>query len=220
MTAIFITGTGTDIGKTYVTAGLVRYLRGEGRTVDALKPVMTGFDPARVEDSDGGVLLKALGKPLTEIERISPWRYGAPLSPDMAARQEDRPLGFDALIKFSRDAMAAATGTLLIEGVGGVMVPLDDRTVVLDWMFELDLSLLLVAGSYLGTISHTLTCLDVLWRRGLTIAALVVNESANSTVPLDDTVATLARFVGSLPIVTLRRNAANGDAFARLSALL
>ncbi len=92
MSAIFITATGTDIGKTFVTAGLIRHLRASGREVDALKPVMTGFDPAHPEASDAGVLLAALGRPVTaaEIARISPWRFSAPLSPDMAARRERR----------------------------------------------------------------------------------------------------------------------------------
>ena len=64
MSAVFITATGTDIGKTFVTAGLIRHLRALGRDVDALKPVMTGFDPAHPEASDAGVLLAALGRPI------------------------------------------------------------------------------------------------------------------------------------------------------------
>ena len=92
MSAIFITATGTDIGKTFVAAGLIRHLRAAGRSVDALKPVVTGFDPLDAAASDTGVLLSALGRPVTpaEIDRISPWRFRAPLSPDMAARRENR----------------------------------------------------------------------------------------------------------------------------------
>ena len=66
---------------------------------------------------------------------------------------------------------------LLIEGIGGVMVPLDDRRTVLDWMSLLRIPVVLVAGSYVGTISHTLTALEVLARRNLDIAAVVVSES-------------------------------------------
>ena len=207
MSAIFITATGTDIGKTFVAAGLIRYWRAAGREVDARKPVATGVDPATAAESDPGILLAALGRTVTpaEIERISPWRFAAPLSPDMAARREKRAVNFDALVAHSRNAIAIHRGTLLIEGIGGVMVPLDDSHTVLDWMAALDTPVLLVTGSYLGSLSHTLTCLDVLRRRRLVIKALVVNESTHSTVPFDDTVATLRRFAAPVPVVALTR---------------
>jgi dethiobiotin synthetase len=225
MTAIFVTATGTDIGKTFVTAGLVRHFRAAGRGVDALKPVMTGFDPAAAVASDAGVLVSALDRPAsaTEIERIAPWRYAAPLSPDMAARREGRALDFDALVEFCRLAIASHQGMLLTEGIGGVMVPLDERHTVLDWMAALDIPVVLVAGSYLGSLSHTLTCLDVLARRALAIKALVVNETAESTVPLDDSVDTLSRFAGAIPVVAmprLRNPNAGHAAFGKLAALL
>ena len=77
------------------------------------------------------------------------------------------------------------------------MVPLDARRTVLDWMAALDIPLLLVVGGYLGTISHTLTALNVLAQRKLTIAAIVVSESDRDTVELDDTVASISRFAGT-----------------------
>src|SRR4029079_3234270 len=136
MSAIFITATGTDIGKTFVAAGLIRHWRAAGRSVEASKPVLTGFDPAAAAASDPGVLLAALGRPVTpaEIERIAPWRFAAPLSPDMAARHENRAIDFEARVNFSLDTIASSKDKLLIEGIGGVMVPLDDSHTVLDWM--------------------------------------------------------------------------------------
>src|ERR1019366_3696481 len=87
VSAYFVTSTGTDIGKTFVTAGLIRYLREAGQAVHALKPVVSGYDPSVVETSDPAVLLGALGRPVAadEVERIAPWRFRAPLSPDPAA---------------------------------------------------------------------------------------------------------------------------------------
>jgi dethiobiotin synthetase len=221
MSAIFITATGTDIGKTFVAAGLIRYWRAAGRKVDALKPVATGFDPAEAEGSDSEILLKALGKPATmdEIERISPWRYAAPLSPDVASRREGRRLPFEYLVVFSQRAMAQNSGTLLIEGVGGIMVPLDDKHTVLDWMMALDAPLVVVTGTYLGTLSHTLTCLDVLERRKLAIAALIVNETPGSSVPLADIMARLKCFAPLIPMVGLTR-APDAPAFKRIAELL
>ena len=222
MSAIFITATGTDIGKTFVAAGLIRHWRAAGRTVEALKPVVTGFDPAAAAASDPGVLLTALGRPVTpaEIDSLAPWRFTAPLSPDMAARRENRPIDFDALVDLSRGAIASAKDLLLIEGIGGVMVPLDDQNTVLDWMAVLRIRVVVIAGSYLGSLSHTLTSLDAIRRRHLMIQALVVNETAGSTVPMADTVTTLKRFAPSTPVVTLRHSPiATDQAFAEIAAL-
>ena len=225
MTAIFITGTGTDIGKTFVAAGLIRHWRAAGRKVDALKPVATGFDPAEADKGDAGVLLTALGRPITvaEIERISPWRFAAPLSPDMAARREGRSVDFNALVEFSRGAVAASTDTLLIEGIGGVMVPLDGGHTVLDWIMALQIPVVVVTGTYLGSLSHTLTCLDVLAARRLAVKALVINETVGSTVTQQDTGGTLRQLAPDVPTVELRRPAlaqSSDEAFAQLAGLL
>jgi dethiobiotin synthetase len=218
MPAWFVTATGTDIGKTYVTSGLVRCLRRQGEKVRALKPLVSGFEPAAVAQSDPGELLAAMGEPVTEegVARISPWRFAAPLSPDMAAACEARMIDFETLITFCR---AATAPMLFIEGVGGVMVPLDASRTVLDWMAALQLPLVLVTGSYLGTLSHTLTAVDVCRRRGLAIAALVINESLQSGAPLDETRATLARFLPDIPLAVLPRPA-DEAAFAFLWRLL
>ena len=224
MTALFITATGTDIGKTFVTAGLIRALRRAGRTVEATKPIISGFMMDTLGVSDTGVLLSAMDRDVSaaEAERISPWRFKAPLSPDMAAEAEGTTVDFDALIADSRTRIAAARDVLLIEGVGGVMVPIDDRHTVLDWMAALGLPVLLVAGSYLGTISHTLSALDVLTGRGLRVAALVVSETPGSTVGLDQTIATLRRFIpAETEILGLPRLTGQGHpVFDRLAALV
>jgi dethiobiotin synthetase len=219
---MFVTGTGTDVGKTFLSAALIRHWRTAGRAVAALKPVASGFDPATAAMSDPGVLLAALGRPLTDVETISPWRLAAPLSPDMAAAREGRALDFDAIVEFSREK-ARSADRVLIEGVGGIMVPLDERHTVLDWMSALRLPVLLVAGSYLGTISHTLTALRVLAQRNLTVAAVAVSESAVPGAPLDETVATIARFADLVEVVGVPR--LSGDAhrhptIARIAALI
>jgi dethiobiotin synthetase len=225
MTAIFVSATGTDVGKTFLTAGLIRHFRAQGRSVDAIKPVVSGFDPAAPAGSDPAALLAALGRPFTteEIGRISPWRFAAPLSPDQAAEREGRAIEFDAVTAFCRTTMAARRGHLLIEGIGGIMVPLDANRTVLDLMTELRLPILLVAGSYVGTISHTLTALQVLVRRNLDIAAVAVSESLGSAATLEDTVAAIARFSGSIDVAGIPRLADAAQAhpaFAAIAQLL
>jgi len=221
MSAFFVTATGTEIGKTYVTAGLVRHLRAQKKRVDALKPVVSGFDEANMRDSDPAKLLEALGLAVNkeEIAKIAPWRFAAPLSPDMAAAREGKNIDFDALVKFCREAMAENKGTLFIEGVGGAMVPLDDRHTMFHWMLALGLPVILVTGTYLGTLSHTLTALDALRGRRVKVPAIVVNETAGSDVPLADTARTISNFAGEAKIVSLMRNA-DAAQFATLAAAL
>jgi dethiobiotin synthetase len=221
--AVFVTATGTDIGKTFVIAGLIRHYRGKGLPVSAIKPVVSGFDPDAAAGSDPGVLLAALGKPVTleEIDRISPWRFTAGVSPDLAAKREGKTIDFSAVVDFSRRAMAV-NAMRFIEGVGGVMVPLDDRHTVLDWMTALKLPVIVVAGSYLGTISHTLTALHIIAGRNLSTAAVVVSETPGSPATLDETVATIARFVDIevIPLPRLAPDAPEHPAFERLARLL
>jgi dethiobiotin synthetase len=225
MSAVFITATGTDIGKTFVTAGLIRHVRDSGGSIAAIKPIVSDFDADAWQESDPAVLLAALGRPITlaEVERISPWRFQAPLSPHMASRREGRPIPFRDVVEFCRESMADARGMLLIEGVGGIMVPLDDRRTVLDLMSVLRVPVILVTGSYVGTISHSLTALEVMARRNLDITAVVVSESDASAASLEDTVIAIAQFADAIDIIGLPRLTAAAKehaAFARIAELI
>jgi len=211
MTAIFITATGSDVGETFVAASLIRHLRNLGHHVDALKPIVSGCDPARVASSAPGLLLAALGGPISPdaIERISPWRFRAPLSPDLAALREGRSIDVDQVVAFCQKVIEQRRGIMLIEGIGGVMVPLDERRTILDVMMALRLPLILVTGSYPGAISHTLTALDALFRREMNVLAIIVSETPGSAVSLDDTVATIARFTDR--VIALPRRQKGGE---------
>jgi dethiobiotin synthetase len=209
VSALFVTATGTDVGKTYVAVELITALRAARRVVRALKPIASGFDPAAPESSDSGKLLSALGLPVSPaaLDEVTPWRFAAPLSPDMAAAREGRVIDWSSLVSFCRRAIdeAGSDGVTFIEGVGGLMVPIDDRHTVLDLIAALGIPSLLVAGSYLGTLSHTLTAAGMLANRGCQIAAIVIDESASQPVEPHETAAALARFVGAVPIFVLRR---------------
>lgn len=204
----FISATGTELGKTWLTAGLFKACRDQGRPVRAIKPVMSGYDPARHEDSD----VAKLGAGRTA------WSYRAPLSPDRAAAKEGKSIDFAALIAWCRDQMARTEGLLLIEGIGGVMVPLTSRHTVRDWIAALDVPLLLVCGTYLGALSHTLTALAALRELNIRPAHLILNESFGSSVSIEDTLASLTPHAGGLPIVVLRRDDSSG--LKRLADLL
>jgi dethiobiotin synthetase len=196
MSAFFITATGTEIGKTHVAAGMVRHWRSRGVMARALKPVASGYSEAGAAGSDAGVLLRAMGCERIDdasVAAICPWRFPDPISPDMAAARCGRSIPFDELIRFCKAAMAADDALLVIEGVGGAMVPLDDAHTVRDWIGALDLPAVLVAGGYLGTISHTLCSVEALRARGITIAAIVLNPLGEMPVPINLTRETLQR---------------------------
>lgn len=227
MSSYVIAATGTEIGKTFVTCALVY---GSGR--QAFKPVITGFSGV---ETDAHRLIEAMrGAPSPqengfvwgmerarpqadldeEIARIAPWRYAAPLSPDMAAAREGKTLRYRDLVAWSR-----LRDECFIETVGGIMVPLDERHTTLDWMVAMGLPVILVAGSYLGTLSHTLTALEVLRAAQLQTWAVVLNESRESTVGLEETRASLANHTDALIVVQPRvssyRNATAIHALAR-----
>ena len=222
MKIIFVTGTGTGTGKTYVTAALGRALKGKGVSVRVVKPIISGFDQDTLEETDTAILIRSLSAGPTQdaIEACSPWRFKEPLSPDMAARREGRAIDFAALKDFCRDAMAGPEDVLLIEGIGGAMVPLDDSHTVLDWMAELGAPALVVAGSYLGTLSHTLTTVAAMQGRGINIVGVVVDESDDSPVAIAETAKTLARFLLGLSIATVPRNASPEDVYAALREMI
>ena len=205
MSACFVTSTGTEIGKTYVTAMLCRELRRKDITVRALKPVLSGFEPENAVECDSGIILNALGRTVSEasINEITPWRFAAPLSPDMAAAREGRMIDFNALVEFSQ---TVDEEFLVVEGVGGAMVPLTSHKTVLDWIVALGYPALVVAGSYLGTISHTLTTVNAMRVQGAAVSAVVVSESEISPVPVSETVDTILRFLDDIPVIAVPRS--------------
>lgn len=208
MTTVFVTSSGTGIGKTFVMLQLIAELAAAGRRVRALKPVASGFDAAQPDGSDTALLLRAQGLAMdaANLDVVTPFRFAAPLSPDIAAAREGRSVDFDALVASCRAAGDRATVTL-IEGIGGVMVPLDTRHTVLDWIATLRAPTLLVVGSYLGSLSHSLTAAAALRQRGVTLLGVVVSESEEQPAPADETAASLARFVAPAPVRVLPRAA-------------
>jgi dethiobiotin synthetase len=207
---LFITGAGTDVGKTFVAAALIRALREAGRPVEALKPLASGFDPDDWDASDPGRLAEALGRPAdaATLEALSPWRFRAPLSPDMAAEQDGRSIDYPAIVALCRRRLTEAGEALLvIEGVGGVMSPIDPLTTNLDLMAAVGAPVLLVAGGYLGTISHTLTAIAAVRARGLDLRAVVISDTAPDGPPFDRTVAAIARLAPQEAVIAAPRDA-------------
>lgn len=220
MKTVFVTASGTDVGKTFVMCALLEELSRTSLRVRALKPVATGFDAREIEASDTGRLLGAQGLEAVpaQLDAVSPWRFAAPLSPDMAAAREGKHIPFDELLSFCR----ASDGfdLTLIEGIGGVMVPLDEQRTVVDWIAALGAPALLVTGSYLGTLSHTLTAADALTARGVELLGVIVSESLEQPVALDETCQVLERFLAPTPVIALPRGRGNSPSLPELPPLI
>ncbi|MFT5540255.1 MAG: dethiobiotin synthetase [Alphaproteobacteria bacterium] len=204
-TGLFITAAGTEVGKTLITCALAHQLKARGDQVRVLKPVASGFDEGTPTDSDTFHLLTAAGvEPTPEaIHAATPWRFVAPISPDMAAAREGRVIDFAALADHCRAALTG-DGVTLIEGIGGTMVPLTARETVRDLIRAFDIPTVLVTGSYLGALSHALTAAGSLTTQGIKIAAIVVSESESAPVPLAEIAQALARFTQA-PVLTVPR---------------
>lgn len=209
MRSIFIAGSHTDVGKTYVTAALIRAARRAGMTVRALKPVVSGFDETDWSESDPGRLLAALGEaPTAEaLAAMSPWRFTAPQSPPLAAKLEGKSIDLAEVAAWCRARLAEPGADLtVIEGVGGLMSPLTERETGLDLMTALAIPAVLVTGSYLGAISHGLTALAAARGAGVDIRALVASESPTHDAPFAPTLEALEAFSG-LPVIAAWRDA-------------
>jgi dethiobiotin synthetase len=203
MNKYFITATGTGIGKTFVTTALCSRLIADGKKVVALKPVISGYVAGDME-SDSLLILQACEQEITEdnIAKISPWRFAAPLSPDMAAQKEGKNISFPELVIFCTEHEKSDADILLVEGVGGVCVPLNEKYMVLDWIEKLEgWKVILVIGSYLGSISHTLTAMHTLAARNIRLHAVIISESEDSNVPLEETIDTLKNFLDKSVII-------------------
>lgn len=192
----FITSSGTSIGKTLVTCSLAHQLRQAGKTVSALKPVISGYK-ADDMSSDTAQILQSLGQainPVT-IAAVSPWRFAAPLAPNIAAAKEGKKIDFLEVVNFC--SLPRTSEITLIEGAGGIMSPLTNEHTMIDLMAALECKAILVVGDYLGSISHTLTAVEVIRTRGLRLQAIVVSEQIGNNYVAGE----IKRFLPDVPFI-------------------
>lgn len=205
MSGLFITSSGTGIGKTLVTATLLYQCRIHYRQAMALKPVISGIKDGWA-GSDTDILIQAMGRGLSRgnIETISPFAFQESLSPAMAAKAEGKTLDYDALLKVCRDTLDAFPLSF-IEGVGGSFVPLVGDKLVADWVKDLSLESVLVVGSYLGAQSHAIATLEAMQARNLPIRAIVVSESDGDDNPDFGATVETIKDISQLPTLALPR---------------
>jgi dethiobiotin synthetase len=177
MNGVFIAGTDTGVGKTTVACAMARLIAQEMGDVGVMKPVETGCRRKSGEliPADAQALKTASG---TEdpMRRIAPYCYHAPLAPDAAARIEENPLRLDVILR-AYERLHRRHPFLIVEGIGGLMTPLTPRLTVLDLIKRMELPVLLVARSGLGTLNHTLLSLHCGREAGLQFVGVVLNQT-------------------------------------------
>lgn len=201
----FVTGTDTGVGKTVIAGTLARLAREAGRRVGVFKPVATGCRRdvrLGLVSADAEFLAHCAESPHT-LETINPVRYAEELAPMVAAERSRRPINWDA-IRHGWNTVRSAVDWLVVEGAGGLLVPIDSRHSVADLALEYGLPLVVVARPELGTINHTLLTLEAARARGLNVVAVVINGYRPSSASLaeetnPEVIARLARV--RIPIV-------------------
>jgi dethiobiotin synthetase len=176
---LFITGTGTGVGKTYVAALIARSLVAAGKRVGVYKPVASGCElhAGELVSPDAVTLWEAAGKPGT-LDQVCPQRFAAPLAPHLAARGEGRHVD-PQLLRSGLEFWRESCEIVLVEGAGGLMSPISDEDFNADLAEEFGYPLIIVAENVLGTINATLQTLIVAdtFRDGLPIAGVVLNSA-------------------------------------------
>jgi dethiobiotin synthetase len=195
----FVTGTGTDVGKTVVAAVIARALIRDGERVAVFKPVVTGSEQAGV--SDPAMLRRAADSEQPEDE-IAPYRFSAPVSPHLAAELAGETIDPRHLLNTAA-AAASAADALVCEGVGGLLVPLAGRYLVRDLAADLGLATVIAASPGLGTINHTLLTIEAARAVGLDIAAVVLTPWSDQPNPIERSNRETIGFLGRVPIKTL-----------------
>jgi len=176
---IFITGTCTGVGKTIAAAAVLRAARAAGIDAVPFKPVQTGAvdgpEGLRAPDVEFCLAAAGLDASTDEVRMMAPYLYKPACSPHLAGRIEGRPADLDT-VRRCAEALLARHDAVIVEGAGGVMVPLNESQTMLDLMAALALPVLVVAVNALGTINHTLLTLSALRAAGIEVLGVVFNQ--------------------------------------------
>ncbi|MBI3318491.1 MAG: adenosylmethionine--8-amino-7-oxononanoate transaminase [Candidatus Omnitrophica bacterium] len=178
MKGLFITGTGTEVGKTFIASALADAFRRQGVDVGVMKPVATGCRSRNggLHSEDAELLLKASGA-ADPMDLVSPYRFSSPAAPWVARGLSPKgtvPLSFDRIEQAFQE-LSTRHEFVMVEGIGGLLVPIDAKRTVADLAGRLGLPLLIVARASLGTINHTLLTLEAARERGLEVLGVVLN---------------------------------------------
>jgi dethiobiotin synthetase len=197
---VFVTGTGTEVGKTVVAAAIARTLTADGEQVRVFKPAVSGLDELAGAEADHELLRRAAGSEQSDDE-IAPYRYGPPVSPHLGAELAGEAI--DPARLRAAAAAAAGSGFLVAEGVGGVLVPLTGDYLVRDLAVALGFAVVVVAAPGLGTINHTLLTIEAARAAGLDVACAVLTPWPGAPGTLEESNRATIERLGRVEVRTL-----------------
>jgi dethiobiotin synthetase len=203
---IFVTGTDTGVGKTYVAAALLRAHVADGRRAVGMKPVAAGIDDGVPVNADVAAL-EAAGNVEAPLAERNPYGFTRAVAPHLAAAAAGVTIDL-ATIEAAYVRLAARADVVVVEGAGGALVPLDDRHDMLDIALGLRLPALLVVGVRLGCISHALMTEQAVRARGLTLAGWVANVVDPAMPLVHENVAALEKRIAAPCVATIRHGGA------------
>jgi dethiobiotin synthetase len=196
---VFVTGTGTEVGKTVVAAAIARTFASSGASVAVFKPAVTGLDEGGEPDH---ALLRRAAESEQSDEEISPYRYGPPASPHLAAELAGEEIAPQKLVSAARAARDSAD-LLVCEGVGGLLVPLAPNYLVRDLAVDLALPLVIAASPALGTINHTLLTIAAARDAGLEVVAVVLTPWPEVPSTVEESNRETISALGDVPVKAL-----------------
>jgi dethiobiotin synthetase len=215
---VFVTGTGTEVGKTVVAAAIAHTLHAEGKRVGVFKPAVTGLDELvgggpkggtagdflahRLSDAADHELLRWAAGSEQSDEEIAPYRYGPPMSPHLAAELAGEEIESAKLLSAAK-AAAESAEVLVCEGVGGLLVPLAPDYLVRDFAVDLDLPLVIAASPSLGTINHTLLTIEAARSAGLQVRKVVLTPWPAASSPIEESNRKTIAALGEVSVETL-----------------
>lgn len=200
MRGLFVTATDTGVGKTEVACAILRSARAAGLDAIGLKPAQAGLVPGEASDAER---LRAAAGEVEPLEAICPYSFAAPLAPAVAARLEGKAVALERILEAAR-ALAGRHDAILVEGAGGLLVPLTARESYADLAVALGFPALVVARAGLGTVNHVALTVEALRARGIPLAGIVLNRTGaedDPSVPYN--AAEIARLTGCEPLATL-----------------
>jgi dethiobiotin synthetase len=176
----FIAGTDTGVGKTVIAGAMMKAIHAQGLSVCGMKPVETGCSRTgnNLYPPDGMFLKKVAGMD-ENINQITPFCFEAPVSPFLASEMESRPVSIGVIVGKVHDLLERYQA-IVVEGVGGILVPIRKNYFVLDLIKELDLPLIVVARPSLGTLNHTLLTVNYALKEGIRVSGIVINFTRKS----------------------------------------
>lgn len=206
MKTFFITGTDTGCGKTYITCKLLEYFAKLGKKAFALKPIATGG----FVDTDGSLINEDVLSLTNQNEQnsfsinypINGWLFPSPISPHLAAKEMDQTISVQEILNFCKSEQFSELDYLLIEGAGGLLVPLNDEETWLDFLKAMNIPIILVVGMRLGCINHALLTDSVLQTHQISCTGWIANCIDPTMLALQDNIQTLSQKI-KIPLIDI-----------------